>query len=134
MIYKGLGDETKIAMVFLDITKAFDKIWHRGLLYKLEMIGISGNLLRLIESYLTNRYQRVVLNGSFSDFLRIISGVPQGSILGPLLFLIFLNDIVVGITCPISLFADDTSLLAMEKTWPKVEEVLNLNLSLLESW
>ena len=65
-------------------------------------------LLKLIESYLKNRSQRVVLNSSFSEFLDIVSGVPQGSILGPLLFLIYLNDIVDNISCPISLFADDT--------------------------
>ena len=111
LIHKGLDDEQKVAMVFLDISKAFDKIWHSGLLFKLKKRGIRGNLLKLLESYLRNRSQRVTLNGSFSEFLLIISGVPQGSILGPLLFLIYLNDIVDDISCHISLFADDTSLL-----------------------
>ena len=102
MIHKGLDDDLKVAMIFLDITKAFDKIWHYGLLHKLKRIGINGSLLKLIESYLKNRAQRVVLNSSFSEFLTIISGVLQGSILGPLLFLIYLNDIVDNISCPIS--------------------------------
>ena len=134
MIHKGLDDDQKVAMIFLDITKAFDKIWHYGLLHKLKRIGINGSLLKLIESYLKNRSQRVVLNSSFSEFLTIISGVPQGSILGPLLFLIYLNDIVDNISCPISLFADDTSLLELEKSWNQVENNLNLNLGRLESW
>ena len=134
MIHKGLDDDQKVAMVFLDITKAFDKIWHSGLLYKLKRIGINGDLLKLIESYLKNRSQRVVLNSSFSEFLDIISGVPQGSILGPLLFLIFLNDIVDNISCPISLFADDTSLLELQKSWGLVENNLNLNIGKLELW
>ena len=94
IIHKGLDDENKIAMVFLDICKAFDKVWHGGLLFKLNSIGIKGNLFKLIKSYLSNRKQRVVLNGSVSEFLYVLSGVPQGSILGPLFFLIFLNDIV----------------------------------------
>ena len=121
-------------MIFLDIQKAFDKIWHSGLVYKLKRIGINGDLLKLIESYLKHRSQRVVLNSSFSEFLDIVSGVPQGSILGPLLFSIYLNDIVDNISCPISLFADDTSLLELQTSWGLVENNLNLNITKLEPW
>ena len=72
--------------VFLDVSKVFARVWHEGLIYKIKSIGISGPLLKLIESFLSNRYQRVLLNGQSSTWLPIIAGVPQGSILGPLSF------------------------------------------------
>ena len=72
--------------VSLDISKAFDKVWQRGLLYKLKYMGISGELYKLIENYLSGRYQRVILNGQTSSWRLFLPGVPQGSILGPLFF------------------------------------------------
>ena len=78
--------------VFLDISKAFDKVWHEGLVFKLKTYGISGTLLALIESYLSNRQQRVVVNGKTSAWSYISTGVPQESILGPLFFLVYIND------------------------------------------
>ena len=94
--------------IFLDISKAFDKVWHEGLLYKLETYGIEGQLLSLLKNYLENHKQRVVLNGQTSDWKKINSGVPQGSVLGPLLFLIYINDLPDGITSICKIFADDT--------------------------
>ena len=134
LIHKGLDDEKQIAMVFLDISKAFDKVWHDGLLFKLDSIGIKGKLLKLIKSYLGIRKQRVVLNGFVSEFMNILSGVPQGSIFGPLFFLVFLNDIIDNIECRISLFADDTSLLSIAKSWMAVEAELNLALTTVNIW
>ena len=96
--------------IFLDISKAFDKVWHEGLLYKLKTYGIDGQLLSLLENYLKNREQRVVLNGQTSEWRKIKSGVPQGSVLGPLLFLIYINDLPDGISSICKIFADDTSL------------------------
>ena len=94
----------------LDISKSFDKVWHKGLLFKLRRAGIRGKLLSWFSDYLSNRYQRVLIPGGISTLYHIQAGVPQGSILGPLLFLIFINDIVDDIKANINLLADDTSL------------------------
>ena len=99
--------------MFLDISKAFDKVWHDGLLYKLKRNGINCDLLKLIESFLSDRYQRVILNGQTSKWNEITAGVPQGSILGPLFFLIYINDLPSELSCSPKLFVDDTSLLKM---------------------
>ena len=81
----------EVRAVFLDISKAFDKVWHDGLLFKLKQNGVSGKLLKFFESYLQNRKQRVSLNGFNSEYSVIESGVPQGSVLGPLLFLVYIR-------------------------------------------
>ena len=75
-------------MVFLDIGRAFDSVWHAGLLHKLDKNFIKGNVLAWIKNYLNDRQHRVCLNGQFSDWRTLLAGIPQGSILGPLLFLI----------------------------------------------
>ena len=95
---------------FQDISKAFDKVRPEGLLFKLEHIGISGNLLSLLKSFLNNRFQRVVLNGQCSNWSSVLAGVPQGSILGSLLFLIYINDLPDSLEYSVKFFADDTSL------------------------
>ena len=87
----------KVRSIFLDITKAFDKVWHKGLLYKPKSFGISGNLLKLIKYYLTGISQRLLLNGQCSNWQPILAGVPQGSILGLLFFLIYFNDLLDGL-------------------------------------
>ena len=95
---------------FRDILKAFDKVWHKGLLFKLKQNGINGELLDWIADYLANRQQCVILNSTSSDYNHVQAGVPQGSVLGPLLFLVYVNDIAVQLLSLIPrLFADDSS-------------------------
>ena len=107
---EALDAGKEVRAVFCDTSKTFDRVWHAGLIHKLEAAGVTGEVLIWFRNYLSDRRQRVVLPGVSSDWTYIKAGVPQGSILGPLLFLVYINDIVVDIGSHISLFADDTSL------------------------
>ena len=97
-------------LLYLDISKAFDRVWHKDLMYKLEAIGITGTLLNWIRDYFSCHMQATVVKGGKSNLKRLFAGVPQGSVLGPLLFLIYINGIANSIKSVIELFADDTSL------------------------
>ena len=108
--------------------KAFDKVWHQGLIYKLKSVGVSDSLLKLIQSFLTNRFQRVLLNGQTSEWLPVKAGVPRGSILGPLSFLIHINGLSENIESTAKLFADDTALFSMVHDNNTSTEVLNRDL------
>ena len=119
---------------FLDISKAFDKVWHEGLLYKLESLGISGNLLKLFHSFLNDRHQRVVLNDQNSDWAPILAGVPQGSILGPLLFLVYINDLSDNLESLAKLFADDTSLFSTVHDPNHSAKIINGDLNKISEW
>ncbi|KAF2351894.1 Reverse transcriptase domain [Trinorchestia longiramus] len=99
-----------IDLVYLDFQKAFDKVPHERLMGKVEAHGIRGNYSRWIRNWLTGRTQRVVIHDETSDPALVTSGVPQGSVLGPLLFIIYINDLDVGIISKINKFADDTKL------------------------
>ena len=109
-IYKSFDCGYEVRSIFLDISKAFDKVWHDGIIFKLEQNGISGKLHKLLHDFLVNRKQRVVLNGKVSSWSNVEAGVPQGSILGPLLFLIYISDLPKGLSSNAKLFADNTSL------------------------
>ena len=109
-IYQDINNGKDTCLVFLDVSKAFDKVWHKGLLFKLRQLGIVGTLYDWIDHYLTGRSQKVVINGISSSLRNLQTGVPQGSILGPLLFLIYINDIINDLQCNVNLFADDTSI------------------------
>ena len=114
-IYRAfdVNPSLEVGGIFLDLSKVFDEVWHEGLLYKLKNIGINGNALQLIEPFLHNRRQRVVLNGQSSSWLSIRVGVPQGSVLKPLFFPIYINDLPEGLNSEVKLFADDISLFSI---------------------
>ena len=97
-------------IVFCDVSKAFDRVWHKGLLFQLRQNGIEGKLLEWFNSYLSQRKQKVGLKSCFSGLKSIFAGVPQGSVLGPLLFLVYINDIAKHLLSLTRLFADDSSL------------------------
>ena len=94
----------------LDTSNAFDKVWHAGLLHKLKSYGISGQIFHLISSFLTNRQLPVVLDGKSSQEYLLNVGIPQGSILGPTLFLLYINDLRNDVISNIAIYADDTTL------------------------
>jgi hypothetical protein len=133
-IYEELERKNDVHFVFLDFSKAFDKVWHKGLIYKLRKMGINGHLLGLLENYLSERTQKVVISGIKSDHQPVRAGVQQGSILGPLLFLVYINDLPDCVSSNISLFADDTTL------WTPVDdpivatEILNQDLENVAQW
>ena len=101
---KALDEGREVRAVFCDVSKAFDRVWHKGLLFKLNYVGINGTLLQWFTNYLKDRKQRVVLPEVSSDWRFIKAGVRQGSIIGPLLFLVFIKDIVEEINSSIRLF------------------------------
>ena len=112
-MFSNLDKGNDFTAIYLDIAKYFDKIWHRGLLLKCEKeFGIEGTLLQWLSSYLSDRKQRVRVGDSYSSFQTINAGCPQGSVLGPLLALIYLNDLSNKITNEVLFFADDTPLYA----------------------
>ena len=133
-IYKSFDDGFEVRGVFLGISKAFDKVWHEGLIFKLKQNVISGNLLYPLCDFLRNRKQRVLLNGQVSDWSDVRAGVPQGSILGPLLFLIYINDLSEGLSSNAKLFADNTSLFSVIHESNTSALKLNSDLAKINRW
>jgi hypothetical protein len=124
-----------VGTVFLDLRKAFDLVDHQILLHKLKLYHFSERTIKLFESYLSNRKQKVKVNNSYSETLPIHSGVPQGSILGPLLFLIYINDIALSSqTINIDLYADDSTMYKSDCSIHKIEANLQENLNEITRW
>ena len=107
-------------------------MWHNGLIFKLQQNGVSGSLLMFFQNYLNNRKQRVVQNGSHSSYSIIKSGVPQGSVLGPLFFLVYINDLERNIKSNIKFFADDTMLFSIVKDPAISANNLNHDLDIIQ--
>ena len=130
-----LKSKQQIDAILLDFSKAFDKVDHEGLILKLEHLGVRDSLLAWIRSFLIGRNQKVLVDGVSSDPKPVLSGVPQGTVLGPLLFLVYINDISDGLSkgSQINLFADD-GLLYRTINNIKDSEALQTDLNLLQKW
>ena len=133
-IYKSFDDGHDVHGVFLDISKLFDKVRHKDLIYKLKQNSISGNLLDTITDFLNSRKQRVALNRQFSSWTSIEARVPQGLTLGPLLFLIYINDLSDDLIIKIKVFADDTSLCSVVHDVNTSTNNLSNDLSKINDW
>ncbi|CAF1568914.1 unnamed protein product, partial [Didymodactylos carnosus] len=133
-IYKAFDEKQSVFGVFLDFAKAFDTVWHKGLLSKLEAKGIPPLLLQWFESYLFDRKIVTVVEGCFSSGKTINRGVPQGSVLGPLLFLIYIDDLCDNLVCDMKLFADDASLYRKGTDLQQMASDLNNDLVMIEKW
>ena len=122
-----------ICLFFCDLSKAFDRVWLRGLLLKLERYGIKGNLLLWLESYISNREQ-VIIKDTISLKGNIKAGIPQGSILDSLVFLIFINDIADDMLGLCRLFADDTSVCERALEINNLRSMVNIDLNNITHW
>ncbi len=130
---QSLDDGKTLDVVYFDFKKAFDKVPHRRLFSKLRSYGIQGQTLNWITQFLTGRQQRVCVNGTTSSWNQVTSGVPQGSVLGPILFVIYINDLPEATTSPMFLFADDTKLYREIASQEDVE-TLQGDIQAMEDW
>ena len=131
-----LGLLTDLGPLQLWHCKAFGRVWHPDLLHKLKSYGISGQIFGLISSFLSNRQRHVVLDGKCSQEYPVDVGVPQGYILGPTLFLLYINDLPDDVICNIAIYADDTTLYSnrgqASDLWQQLELASELESDLLD--
>ncbi|BHF85091.1 hypothetical protein SprV_1002824900 [Sparganum proliferum] len=130
---RALDDRHEVHIAFIDFQKAFDTVPHQRLLHKLKKIGIGGNFLKWIENFLLGRHQVVCIGQGKSDPAMVGSGVPQGSVLGPILFLIYVDDAARALDCEVAMFADDMKIWSVIRG-PADEHILQVNLNRLEEW
>ena len=134
-LINSLEDNMLTCGIFLDISKAFDSIDHSILLSKLYKYGVRGNTLNWFMNYLSNRYQFVSMNNASSSFLRIECGVPQGSTLGPILFILYINDLPrVSTKQKFLLYADDTNILHENTDANAIIKTINMEMQKIMEW
>jgi len=134
-IYNYINNKQKTIAVFLDLQKAFDMVSHEKLLMKLERLGVRGVVLKLFRNYLSGRTQQVKINNTLGDKLEVKRGVPQGTVLGPILFLAYMNDISWGLTSgDLISYADDTVLLFSGSSWNDALRSASAGLSGVSDW
>ena len=114
-ITKWVDDGSPVDVIYLDFQKAFDNVPHQRLILKLKSHGMGNSIVNWIEQWLTDRRQSVGVDGEVSSWKSVLSGVPQGSVLGPILFLVYINYLEEGVTGKILKFADDTKLFTKTK-------------------
>ena len=128
-----LENDNEIDIIYMDFKKAFDTVPHHRLLKKIQSYGIAGNIYQWIKSFLTHRKQRVSIKGTFSTWEETTSGIPQGSVLGPLLFVIYINDMPEQINSKIFMFADDTKIFT-EISTRSDQDMLQEDIKKLDKW
>ena len=131
---RGAGNGKVSGIVLLDLSAAFDLVSPEILLDKMKLYGIESDLLEWLESYLIERKQAVWIDHTFSDWLDVSSGVPQGSILGPLLFIIFANDLPYILSCELDQYADDSTLTSSKDTVEDINEEIKENCEKVSKW
>ena len=134
-LIKNIGKNLCTCCVFLDLTKAFDMVDHSFLSEKMDSrFGIRGLSLKLFQSYLSNRYQYTKINNNKSKLNKVICGVPQNSSLGPLLFLLYINDLPLVSSCDTTLFVDNTYLMLVDESPAKLQCKVNTELNKIDTW
>jgi ribonuclease P/MRP protein subunit RPP40 len=121
-------------MVLLDLQKAFDTVDHHILMIKLKALGFDEPTIAWFQSYLNGRLQAVEIGGTLSTPASVLCGVPQGSILGPLLFLIYVNDMPLAVRCKLLLYADDSALIVTDKNITEIQQTLSSELESIRGW
>lgn len=132
-IHKSFEEKSYCSAAFLDVTQAFDKVWHEGLLYKIKQT-LPDTFYRILKSYLTDRYYQVKQRSECTNLYPIFSGVPQGSVLGPILYIIFTADLPCIKNVTIATFADDTAIMATHKNPAEASRILQNSLTQVQHW